>query len=249
MKQKRQAKGLFLTGTDTGVGKTLIAGAIARALVTLGVDCGVMKPIETACRYRGKRLIPADGSYLRAAACSDEALESITPYRYRLPLAPYAAAMENKAKPVDLKKIVTAYKQLQKRHDFMIVEGIGGLMVPLTAKHHLIDLIRMLELPVLLVARSGLGTLNHCLLSIRTGEHMGLPFLGIVLNRTSQKKTASETANRGILAEQTSLPVLGPFPYLARQGKQEARITQSAKTLARIPSMMETLRGSFGLSL
>lgn len=249
MKQRMKAKGIFITGTDTGVGKTLIAGAIARTLVLHGIDCGVMKPIETGCRLRGSALIPSDSTYLRDAARSKDAIASITPYCYRLPLAPYAATMEEKTKPVDLKKILTAYTQLQKSHDFMVVEGVGGLMVPLTAKHNLIDLIRMLKLPVLLVARSGIGTLNHTLLSLRHGEQQGIAFLGVILNRVSPQKPPSEETNFRILTQQSQLPILGPFLYIAQRKKREALIAGSVKRLAHLPSIEQVLFEPCGLSI
>lgn len=249
MKQRLKTKGLFIAGTDTGVGKTLFAGALARTLVSNGIDCGVMKPIETGCRLKETRLIPSDGSYLRAAARSREAIELITPYRYRYPLAPYAAVMEEGKEPIELKRILAIYKQLQAAHDFMIVEGVGGLMVPLTAKQNLIDLIRMLKLPVLLVAHSGLGTLNHTLLSLNHGAHQGITFLGVILNRISPEKPRSEKTNLRILTELCRISILGPFPYSAQHQRKEERIAHTAKRLAQMPLIKEVICKPCGLSI
>ncbi|HEY5600127.1 MAG TPA: dethiobiotin synthase [Candidatus Manganitrophaceae bacterium] len=219
-------KGIFIIGTDTGVGKTVIAGAIARFLVSQGVDVGVMKPIETGCRRRGGKLIPADGSYLRAAARVEDPLGLITPYPYQYPLAPWVASIREKRR-IHFKKIRSAYEQLRRAHSFLIVEGVGGLLVPLTAKSDLLDLILFLELPVLLVARSGLGTINHTLLTIQYGSQQGLQFQGILLNRTTPQETLADKTNPETLRRRTGLPLLGCFPYFEKKGSREENIERS----------------------
>lgn len=218
MNMNATEKGLFIIGTDTGVGKTLIGEAIARAFLSDGIDCGVMKPIESGCRREEGRLTPTDGNVLKEAAQSEDSIDLITPCRYEPPLAPYAALMKRKGnsegsvEPPNIDQILSAYWQLQSKHDFMIVEGVGGLLVPLSENLDLIDLIRLLDLPVLLVARSGLGTLNHVLLTVRHGEKKGLSFIGIILNQISPEKPPSEETNRLILTERLKLPV-AVFPY------------------------------------
>ena len=219
-------QGLFVIGTDTGVGKTTIAGAMARSLISRGIDCGVMKPIETGCHLETQDLIPTDGSYLKAAARSSDALHLITPCRYQAPLAPYAATLQGED-DVDFPAIQAACQHLQAKHDFLIIEGLGGLMVPLTAQRDLVDLIKKIGLPVLLIARSGLGTLNHSLLTIRYGTEHGIDFLGLVLNRTRPEQEASEKTNIEILSRRITLPVTGPFPYLNPHRRKEDLIEES----------------------
>ncbi len=219
-------RGVFITGTDTAVGKTMIAGAIARTLSSQGIDVGVMKPIETGCRRSKGKLIPADGTYLKAAACSTDRIESVTPYAYKDPIAPYAASMRDKRK-VRMETIVKAYDRLRHRHSFLIVEGVGGLMVPLTSDVDLLDLILLLDLPVLLVARSGLGTLNHTLLTVRYGSEHHVRFVGVILNQTSPKKSLADETNPEILAGRLSIPLAGPFPYFKKTGILEKDIEHS----------------------
>lgn len=228
MKTFAQHKGLFITGTDTGIGKTTISGAIARFLVSNGVDCGVMKPIETGCRMGKRGLIPRDGNYLKQAAKSKDPLDLITPCRFQQPLAPYAAVLQGEKNTLSFSKIQKACDTLFERHDFLVVEGAGGLLVPLTRHLMMIDLIRLLNLPVLLVARSGLGTLNHTLLTLRQGKSHGLSFFGVVLNRISKKKEPSEATNLKILSEH--LPVFGPLPFFKTTGERAAQI-KAADTL------------------
>lgn len=224
MKTFAPHKGLFITGTDTGVGKTMISGAIARFLVSNGVDCGVMKPIETGCRMGKQGLIPRDGSYLKRATRSKDPLDLITPCRFRQPLSPYAAVLQGEKNTLSFSEIQKACDTLFERHDFLVVEGAGGLLVPLTRRLMMIDLIRLLNLPVLLVARNGLGTLNHTLLTLRQGESHGLSFFGVVLNRTSGKNEPSEATNLKILSEQSGVPIFGPLPFLKTTGERTAQI-------------------------
>ncbi len=235
------AKGIFITATDTGVGKTMVAGAIARHLVEKGIDCGVMKPIESGCHNEKGRLIPSDGSYLKAAARSEDPIDLISPYRFETPLSPYALTIQENVEALDLKKIAEKYQGLAEKHRFMIVEGMGGLIVPLTAEEALIDLIRLLKLPVLLVARSGLGTLNHTLLSLRYGQSLGLTFLGVVLNRSSSRPEPSEETNSMILSERCTVPVVGPLPYFKPSGNGEKQIEQSAQVIAQSHSMLSLI--------
>lgn len=228
MKQNK-SKGIFITGTDTGVGKTLIAGAIARSLVSKGIHCGVMKPVESGCPRDKTGLTPRDGLYLKQAARSLDPIEQITPCRFQYPLSPYAATLEGEQGMLSLTDIQKCYRQLSTKHDFLVVEGAGGLLVPLTRSHSLIDLILLLELPVLLVARSGLGTLNHTLLTLRYGRAQGISFLGVVLNRTSQKKAPSEESNLRILSERIDVSLFEPFPYLKSKENPEERIETSSR--------------------
>jgi len=203
-------QGVFITGTDTGVGKTFIAGALARQLRSEGIDVGVMKPIETGC---GSKLIPADAVYLKKMANVNDPIEAITPYRFKDPLAPWPASIKEKKK-ITLKKILSAYNKLREKHSFMIVEGAGGLLVPITGNLDMSDLILALELPVLLVARAGLGTLNHTRLTIEYGKTHGISFAGIILNQTQPIKTIADQSNPNILAKKTDVPIIARFPYM-----------------------------------
>jgi len=226
MPNKSAAKGLFIIGTDTGVGKTSIAATLARCLVARGLDCGVMKPIETGCVSESQSLIPKDGAYLKAAARTEDALSLITPCRYRAPLSPYAASLQGEP-PLDKVALLAAFQKLQGRHRVTILEGLGGLVVPLSDRESLIDLVKEIGFPVLLVARSGLGTLNHSLLTLRWGRAQGIFFSGLILKRTSPRPPDSEKTNLRILTERSGLPVMGPFPYLAPRPDREDWLEES----------------------
>ncbi len=206
-------RGIFITGTDTGVGKTYVAAGIAAALRAQGANVGVMKPVETGCRLRSGRLIPADAVNLFRAAGSNDPIALINPYRLRKPLAPSVAA-RLEGKRILVSRIMHAYRTLLRRHDFMIIEGAGGIMVPLTRNYLFLDLARSIGLPVVIVARPGLGTINHTLLTIEVLRERGISTAGVVLNQTNKKRPGlAEETNPGVIEKITQVPVLGTVPY------------------------------------
>jgi dethiobiotin synthetase len=212
-----EKKGIFITGTDTGVGKTHVAAGIAGALRRRGIDVGVMKPVETGCPMRGGRLRPSDAMRLRSAAGAKDSLDLVNPCRFRFPLAPAVAARLEKNK-VDMKKIMKSFRELVSLHDFLIVEGAGGILVPLTMSVSFCELAREMALPVVIAARPGLGTINHTLLTISALERRGLFIAGVVVNHTSRGRgDLAEKTNPGIIEKLSGIPVLG----IVRYGEEE----------------------------
>src|SRR5574341_797090 len=210
-------KGIFITGTDTGVGKTYVAAGIAAALRHRKVDIGVMKPAETGCRALAGRLVPRDAQRLQKAAGARDSLALVNPYRFRKPLAPFMAA-ELERTAVDMDKIMKVYRTLSRRHDFMIVEGAGGLLVPLTRKHTYLDLAQALGLPVVVVARPGLGTINHTLLTISALRGRGTQIAGVVINYAQEQKTGlAEKTSPALIEKMSGVPILATIPYRSRE--------------------------------
>ncbi|MFQ5880967.1 MAG: dethiobiotin synthase [Candidatus Methylomirabilales bacterium] len=206
-------KGLFITGTDTGVGKTFVAGALATLFRARGIDVGVMKPVETGCPRRDGRLHPQDALYLKERAGSGDPLEEICSYPLAMPAAPSVAA-EAAGVAIDLDRIVERFRHLATRHHLTLVEGAGGLLVPLTDTADYTHLIQKLHIPVLLVARASLGTINHTLLTWNWARHLDLPVLGVVVNQPTGPPSPSEEANLQALAKRLPAPLLGCVPYL-----------------------------------
>ena len=196
-------RGVFITGTDTGAGKTFAAAALVRAMCKLGVDVGVMKPVASGCRRLRGRLVSEDAEVLLAAAGCPESPEEVTPFRYRAPLGPSVAAQLEK-RPFRQKRALAVFRKLSKRHDFMVVEGIGGLAVPLSARLDVADLARALGLPMIIVAADRLGVLNHVMLTADYARRKKLNCLGVVLNRpapaadTSRRTNAAELKRQGV---------------------------------------------------
>jgi dethiobiotin synthetase len=207
-------KGIFITGTDTEVGKTVVAGAIAEFLKLKGIDVGVMKPIATGGIVKNKKLISQDAVFLKNSADSKDSLDLINPICLKLPLAPYTAAKLEK-KNINLNKVYPAFEELKKRHDFLVVEGIGGIFVPIKNNFYVIDLIKKFALPVIVVCDPGLGTINHTLMTIEHLKMEKIEILGFVVNYARPQKTGlAERTNPKIIEELAKIPLLGVFPHI-----------------------------------
>lgn len=213
-------KGLFITGTDTGVGKTFFACGLAALLKDSGYRVGVMKPAETGCEERDGKLVPQDAIRLREASGCDEPLEKICPYRLPEPLAPSIAA-ERAGVRIDAGHLLNVYGDISSKHDLTLVEGAGGLMVPLLPSYTYADLARVLKLPLLVVAANKLGAINHLLLTLEHARCKGLTVLGYVLNSVANDNSLAAETNREVLAGLTGVQCLGELPFIeaARAGK------------------------------
>ena len=209
--------GLFVTGTDTGVGKTYVSAGIATALKLRGVDVGVMKPVEAGCRIRAGRLMPKDALILMKSARVNDPLSLVNPYRLRKPLAPSVAAARE-GKKIDPGKILKAFNTLRERHEFMVVEGAGGIMVPLCGQYTYLDLAGAMGLPVLIVARPGLGTINHSLLTIAALKGRNMAIAGIVINYALDWKPGLvEETSPAVIEKISGIRILGILPYASRR--------------------------------
>jgi dethiobiotin synthetase len=204
-----RARGFFVSGTDTGVGKTVAACALVRAMIRRGLDVGVMKPIETGVGAEG----PLDAQALRSAAAAREPLEEICPQTFALPAAPtVAAASEGRA--VEMGAIRDAFARLRARHEWLVVEGAGGLLVPAVRDLSMADLCRELELPLLIVGRAALGTINHTLLTLEAAEARGLPVAGVVISHSGGRLSAADAANLEALRDALGTTLVGEIPPL-----------------------------------
>ena len=235
-------RGLFITGTDSGVGKTVVTAMILVGLQEAGLRVAAMKPVETGCAPREGRLVPADAEYLRTVGRLTEPLGAIAPYTFALAAAPWAAAREARAEIV-LDRIAEAYAALALRADCVLVEGAGGLLVPLADGVQFPEVARRLGTPVLIVARSALGTLNHTQLTVREATRAGLEVLGIVLNDGRTAPSAAEEANLALLDPLAGVPILGRLPLLP--GRPPAR--ESLAAAARAHLKLEALRAALGV--
>lgn len=206
-------KGIFITGTDTGVGKTFVACGLAALLKKRGYKVGVMKPAETGCTEENGKLFPQDAFQLQQAAGCDDPLERICPYRLWLPLAPSVAAAKERLK-IDTSLIINLYNEISSVHDITLVEGAGGLLVPLLPKYTYADLARNLQLPLLVVAANRLGAINHLLLTLEHAACRGLSVLGYVLNQVTSDSSLAVATNPGALRALTSAPCLGELPRI-----------------------------------
>jgi len=192
--QGGQGRGFFVTGTDTGVGKTVVACALVRALRGRGLDVGAMKPIETGVGAAG----PQDALALREAARAGDPLDDVCPQRFALPAAPTVAAAAE-GRRVDRGAIRGAWQRLGARHGWLVVEGAGGLLVPAAEDFSMADLARELGLPLVVVARAALGTINHTLLTLEAAERRRLQVAGVVVSHTDGTLSEADGANLEVL--------------------------------------------------
>lgn len=207
MSGAREAGGLFVTGTDTGVGKTFVACALLGALRARGLDVGAMKPVETGVGPEG----PEDARRLREAAGAEDPLEEVCPQRFALPAAPSVAA-EAEGRRVELGGLRAAFARLRARHDLLLVEGAGGLLVPLDARTSMADLAAELAFPLLVVARARLGTINHTLLTLEVARARGLPVAGVVVCHADGPLSDADAANLGALRRDLGERLVGEIP-------------------------------------
>jgi dethiobiotin synthetase len=222
-------KGIFITGTDTGVGKTVIACGIARLLKSWGVKVGVMKPVAAGDQNDARRLIQAAGI--------QEELALVNPQYFKAALAPSVGAQLER-REVNSAAIYKAYWHLSKKYDVMVVEGVGGVKVPLGESTYVVDLIEALRLPALVVCRSGLGTLNHTLLTLDALSDKKIPVIGVLFNGGTGKSLAEKT-NPEALQDHATIQVLGTLRF---EKKYERDMDFLARRLSTLPLLVRALK-------
>ncbi len=206
--------GIFVTGTDTDVGKTVIAAGLTAALRSRNLRAAYFKPVQSGCPEEDGRLIATDARLARTMAGLDEPLEVLTPVTLKLPLAPAVAAAQAGVR-LDLEDIARACRDLARRYDFLVVEGAGGLYVPLLDNTFLVlDLARWLGLPVLVVARPGLGTINHTVMTVKALEQAGLAVVGTIINQYPDNPSLAARTNPDIITAISGRPVLAKIPVI-----------------------------------
>lgn len=221
-------RGWFVTGTDTSVGKTVVSCALLRALRERGIDAAGMKPIETGVGAAG----PLDAIALREAAGAIDPLDDVCPQRFALPAAPTVAASAE-AGSVDLEAVRAAYARLAARHSCVVVEGAGGLLVPAASGVTMADLAEQLALPLLVVARAALGTINHTLLTLEAARARGLPVAGVIVSHCDGPLAAADASNLVELRNALGSQLVGELPPLAPGAAPQPGAIDLAALLAR----------------
>lgn len=206
-KSCKKTKSIFVTGTDTGVGKTTVTAGVAAVLHKDGKNVGVMKPVTTGFGSQDTETL------MRAAGVKDDR-GVVNPYRLKEPLSPHLAShLENV--DIDVDWIVELYRELCKRHQYMVVEGAGGILVPLHTNFFIGDLIKMMGTPIVVVTRPTLGTLNHTLLTVNYAKSQNIPVKGIIIAyQKDWKRNIAEDTNPRELEKLTGLKILGEIPYI-----------------------------------
>lgn len=228
---------LFITGTDTGVGKTVVCALLTRALRNLGADCVAMKPFASGCEWENGVLRSEDADFLREVGGFDLPLEPVCPVRVELPLAPLVAAelqgIETRDWPTQAR---AAFEQLRSEHKFVVVEGVGGWFVPLWRNPDgsiatCADLVSSWDLPVVVVARRTLGTINHTVLTCRAVREVA-ELLGVVFCDAAPvaPDVAAQTSPK-IACELALTRRLGFVPYSANWDETARELEPLAQQL------------------
>jgi dethiobiotin synthetase len=205
-------RAIFITGTDTGVGKTVVAAGLALALRKRGIDVGVMKPAATGCRPKRGKPASEDVEYLVGACDCEDERDLVCPYLLREPLAPEVAARREGVR-IDVGRIVRSFNELRRRHEVLIVEGAGGLFVPVRKGYFMLDLIEAIRTPVIIVARPALGTINHTLLTVEVARARKLDVAGIIINDYPARPSVAERTNPDMIRRYATTRLLGILPH------------------------------------
>ena len=236
------AKAIFITGTDTGVGKSIASAVIAMLLRRQGHAVGVMKPVTSGCLERDGMLVSQDAELLCFAAGVAHTPDC-TPYLLKAPLAPSVAASLDGVR-IDFQVIRDAYLRLAATSDFVIVEGAGGLMVPLAGGLLMSDLAAHLSLPIAVVARPGLGTVNHTLLTTFSARNLGLEVKGVIINQYPEFPDQAAECAPHLIASLCGSQLLGVFPEVA--GEDDRSVVEGVvQMLEREPATAVMLREMF----
>ncbi|MDH5564650.1 MAG: dethiobiotin synthase [Nitrospirota bacterium] len=213
---------IFITGTDTNVGKTTMTGALLLALQQQGQSVGMFKPVETgvAAEHREQ----SDTERMRLLLSPPPSFDSVCLYAFPQPLAPLAAARAT-GTTIDLSLIRSQMDKLAQQHSFLLIEGAGGLFTPLTPTDTIRDCIKLLDVPCLIVGRTSLGGINHCLLTMEALQHAGIPLSGIILNEPSSQYSKTSMGQQQqqstieLIQEWSSVPVFGPIGFSQTVGR------------------------------
>jgi len=205
-------KSYFVTGTDTGVGKTAITAGIAGSLHKLGVNVGVMKPIATGYPQKaGYKSL--DVTILAEAAGIKDPEDLINPVFLPIPTSPYDAS-KLLSMPIDMPLILTKFKKLLSLHDVVLIEGIGGIMTPITKKFFVADMIKAMAIETIIVTRATLGTLNHTVMTCKMCKDYDIKVKGLVINNFDEKGTPAEKSAPTTLYEITGINIIGIVPFV-----------------------------------
>ena len=203
-------KSLFITGTDTDVGKTYIAAGLAVAFRKMGIDVGVMKPFA-AGRAEKKGYKSEDIVILSRAAKACDPEKLVNPQFFKIPASPYTAWKTLKTKP-KISTILSSFKKLTKLHDMILVEGMGGIMTPILKDYYITNLIKEMKIPAVIVTRSKIGTVNHTIMTCKMCEKYKIPVKGIIINNFDEGYPIPELKRD--LQNLTRIKVLGSIPFI-----------------------------------
>ena len=204
-------KSLFITGTDTDVGKTYITAGLAVVIRKMGIDVGVMKPFAAGTAQK-KGYKSEDIKILSKAAQACDPEKLVNPQFFPIPASPYTAWKNLKIKP-KINSVLSSFKSLSKIHSMMLVEGMGGIMTPILKNYFVTDLIKDMKIPAVLVTRTKVGTINHTIMTVKMCEKYKIPIKGIIINDFDSDGYKIKELTRDFKSL-TGVPILGSIPFI-----------------------------------
>jgi dethiobiotin synthetase len=234
---KEKPKGIFITGTDTGVGKTLVAAGLISALQKQGRHPGYFKPLASGAIKTRQGLVAPDVDFVLKTTGIEEPLSLINPVCLVPPLAPLTAT-EISGTDWEIQTVLQKFRTLQKRYPVLVVEGVGGVMVPLKKRLLVIDLMEKIGLPALVVARASLGTINHTLMTLTLLKQRGLPVLGFLFNGHRGRPGLAERTAPQVISEISGVPFWGSLPF-------DPEASESGYSLGSIPKRLGKILPEF----
>jgi dethiobiotin synthetase len=207
------SKSIFITGTGTDVGKTYVSGLIVKKLRGLGINAGYYKPVLSGAEYLNKKLVPGDCFHVAERAGLDIDPAKLTSYMFKTPVSPHlAAALEDRG--IEPHVIADGFAKFRKEYEYLTIEGCGGIVCPLRIDEKIVmqtDIIKLLDLNLLIVAPSGLGTINSTVLTVQHAENTGLYVEGIILNKYDSTDFMHRD-NKNMIEKITKIPVIASIP-------------------------------------
>ena len=205
-------KSIFITGTDTDVGKTYITAGLAVTLRKMGIDVGIMKPFAAGTKQK-KGFKSEDVEILANAAQVNDPEKLVNPQFFPIPASPYTAWKNLKIKP-KINLILSSFQKLSKLHSTILVEGMGGIMTPILQNYFVTDLIKEMKIPTILVTRTKIGTVNHTIMTVKMCEKYKIPIKGIIINNFDSNGYKTKELTRD-LKSLTHIPILGSIPFIS----------------------------------
>ena len=203
-------KSIFITGTDTDIGKTYITAGLAVTLRKMGVDIGVMKPFA-AGNAQKNGFKSEDVEILSKAAQVNDSENLVNPQFFPIPASPYTAWKKLKIKP-KIPTILKSFKKLSNLHEMLLIEGMGGVMTPILKDYYITNLIKEMKIPTIIVTRSKVGTVNHTIMTVKFCEKFKIPIKGIIINNFDKGYPVKQLKND--LEGLTGVKILGSIPFL-----------------------------------
>lgn len=235
-------KGIFVIGTDTGVGKTVVSAGLMRRLRTDGYQACYFKPVLSGAGCLDGRPVPWDTLFVKKLSGLTEDNQNITPYAFKTPVSPHLAS-ELEKQAIDLAVIKGKYQYLKDKYDYLVAEGCGGLAVPLTSGGYMLsDLIKELGMSCLVVARAALGTINHTLLTVKYAQNLAIKVRGIIIN--GYTGGICEDDNIKTIEKLSGLPVIAVIPMMKGievENLQTGSMQEESENISIFPNIIQIM--------